>query len=273
MSGPRVSRAAAISAALTIAGCAAFAAWCAISWPSPEPFGITPSAPRAEISPAAGAITKTPEKAEADRESSTAIDTKTSKPDDQRPSFDVVRVEPTGDALVAGHFATNAEVELRVDGRRVAQATANSSGDFFIVPPPLEAGAHRLELAAKSEMATPVVSNVVTVDVPAQATTVPLGHATVSEAAAPTPQTPFRPAVQTSPMAGLRQPASVVASRTGSERHFASRLHAQSSRARELLRLSRSAEERRDQDLLASVAPSVPQSERITIQGGGHTTK
>jgi hypothetical protein len=205
-----------------------------------------------------------------------AIEEDAAKPADRRPSFDVVRVEPTGDAVIAGHFSANSAVELRVDGRSVAQTTADSSGDFAFVPPPLEAGAHRLELAAKNEPVTPVVSDAVTVEVPAQGATTPPAHAPISERAVLSPEAPAaiaRPAAASATEAALRKPGATTAFKFGREGLIAFRLHAQSSRARELLRLSRAAEERRDQELMALVGSSTPQIRETVFYGGGHTSK
>ena len=60
------------------------------------------------------------------------------------PTFDVVRLDPNGAAVVAGQVAAGAQVSLLVDGAEVATATADESGKFvamFDLPP---AGAGRL---------------------------------------------------------------------------------------------------------------------------------
>ncbi|WP_210035516.1 LysM peptidoglycan-binding domain-containing protein [Methylobacterium sp. PvR107] len=69
----------------------------------------------------------------------------------EAPRFDIVRVEPNGDAVVAGRGAPHAEVEMLVDGKPVAKATADASGQFAIVPPALPAGSStiRLRMTAK----------------------------------------------------------------------------------------------------------------------------
>ena len=54
--------------------------------------------------------------------------------------FDIVRVEPNGEAVVAGRGAPNTVVELLVDGRAVARALTDPNGQFAIVPPALPAG-------------------------------------------------------------------------------------------------------------------------------------
>lgn len=64
----------------------------------------------------------------------------------EAPRFDIVRVEPNGDAVVAGRGAPHAVVEMLVDGKSVAKATADASGQFAIVPPALPAGSSEIRL-------------------------------------------------------------------------------------------------------------------------------
>ena len=85
-----------------------------------------------------------------------------------RPAFDVVRVDPTGETVVAGHAAPKAVVELRDGGRVIAKVVADEGGQFVILPPPLPPGSHRLELAAPDGGSSTVVSDPVTIDVAAQ---------------------------------------------------------------------------------------------------------
>ncbi|MCJ2059745.1 LysM peptidoglycan-binding domain-containing protein [Methylobacterium sp. J-048] len=62
------------------------------------------------------------------------------------PRFDIVRVEPNGDAVVAGRGAPDAVIEMLVDGKPVARATADANGQFALVPPALPAGSSALRL-------------------------------------------------------------------------------------------------------------------------------
>ena len=88
------------------------------------------------------------------------------KPDaEPAPAFDVVRVEPTGETVVAGHAAPRAKVELRDDERALASVTADDNGQFVILPEPLAAGSHRLRLAANDDKGVARLSDVVPVDV------------------------------------------------------------------------------------------------------------
>ena len=62
------------------------------------------------------------------------------------PVFDVVRVEPTGDAVVAGRAAPGAVVELLRNGAAHDRSTADAGGQFAMVPPSLSPGTHDLSL-------------------------------------------------------------------------------------------------------------------------------
>ncbi|QFU17017.1 LysM peptidoglycan-binding domain-containing protein [Microvirga thermotolerans] len=62
------------------------------------------------------------------------------------PSFDIVRVEPNGDSVIAGRAAPGATIEL-LDGDQVhARAVADASGLFAITPPPFPVGSHQIVL-------------------------------------------------------------------------------------------------------------------------------
>ncbi|WP_237684220.1 LysM peptidoglycan-binding domain-containing protein [Pseudaminobacter soli (ex Zhang et al. 2022)] len=63
------------------------------------------------------------------------------------PSFDVVRVEPGGSIVIAGHAAANAKVEAIIGSRVIGSATAGPEGDFAIVlEKPLEPGDYSIVL-------------------------------------------------------------------------------------------------------------------------------
>ncbi|SDO36014.1 LysM domain-containing protein [Methylobacterium phyllostachyos] len=65
---------------------------------------------------------------------------------DAVPRFDIVRVEPNGDTVVAGQGAPHAVVEMLVNGKPVARATADAGGQFAVVPPALPAGSSQIRL-------------------------------------------------------------------------------------------------------------------------------
>lgn len=62
------------------------------------------------------------------------------------PSFDVVRVEPDGESVIAGRAAPGATIELLRGEHVHARAVADASGLFALVPPPLPNGTHQVVL-------------------------------------------------------------------------------------------------------------------------------
>ncbi len=65
------------------------------------------------------------------------------------PTFDLVRVEPTGDAVIAGRSAPNSKVEILSGKDVVATGKANDTGSWAIVlADPLKSGAHDLSVRA-----------------------------------------------------------------------------------------------------------------------------
>lgn len=65
------------------------------------------------------------------------------------PTFDIARIEPSGDAVIAGRAAPGATVELLRNGEVHDRAVADQSGQFVIVPPQLPSGTYDLTLRAK----------------------------------------------------------------------------------------------------------------------------
>jgi hypothetical protein len=64
------------------------------------------------------------------------------------PSFDIVRIEPRGDAVIAGRSLPGVTVQLLRDGVIQDKATTDASGHFVMVPPRLPPGRHELTLVA-----------------------------------------------------------------------------------------------------------------------------
>jgi hypothetical protein len=62
------------------------------------------------------------------------------------PSFDIVRVEPNGDSVIAGRAAPGATIELLRNGEPHFRAVADQGGVFALVPPPLPPGSHEIVL-------------------------------------------------------------------------------------------------------------------------------
>jgi nucleoid-associated protein YgaU len=65
------------------------------------------------------------------------------------PAFDIARIEPTGEAVIAGRAAPGATVELLRNGELHDSAVADQSGQFVMVPPRLPPGTYDLTLRSK----------------------------------------------------------------------------------------------------------------------------
>ncbi len=85
-------------------------------------------------------------------------------------SFDVVRVEPTGELVVAGHGTPLAQIELLDGSVTIAQTQNDAGGQFAIVlPKPLAPGDHLLGLRASIPGGQSAISpQSVTVSVPSK---------------------------------------------------------------------------------------------------------
>ena len=68
------------------------------------------------------------------------------------PTFDVVRVEPTGDAVIAGTAASGATIEVLDGGKPVAKARANENGDWALaLDRPMSPGTHDLSIRTTTQ--------------------------------------------------------------------------------------------------------------------------
>jgi nucleoid-associated protein YgaU len=70
------------------------------------------------------------------------------RPSATPPSFDIVRVEPSGESVIAGRTAPGATVELLRNGKSHARIASDASGLFAFVPPPFPPGSHEIVLQA-----------------------------------------------------------------------------------------------------------------------------
>ena len=65
------------------------------------------------------------------------------------PSFDVVRVDPSGSLVIAGRAAPGSAVTVTSDGAAIGNAIADANGEWVILPPDrVSAGNHQLALSA-----------------------------------------------------------------------------------------------------------------------------
>jgi nucleoid-associated protein YgaU len=73
-------------------------------------------------------------------------------------TFDVARIEPTGDAVIAGQAKPGATVELLRNGEVHDRVVADQSGQFVMVPPRLPSGTYDLTLRSKQPDGTQATS-------------------------------------------------------------------------------------------------------------------
>lgn len=94
-------------------------------------------------------------------------------PDITTPTFDIVRVEPTGEAVMAGVALPNNQIQIVSDGEIIAEAKANGSGEWALVLETAFApGGHSISIrtiSAKGEVQA-VSEEQVTIGVPSAPT-------------------------------------------------------------------------------------------------------
>jgi hypothetical protein len=121
------------------------------------------------------ATTATPDAAPATNAAPTVVPNTAATPDAAgklaAPSFDVVRINPNGDAVVAGRAAPGARITLLDDGQPIGEAKADDRGDWVLLPNSSVApGEHKFTLKMETENAPPLLSErMVIVVVPAPA--------------------------------------------------------------------------------------------------------
>jgi nucleoid-associated protein YgaU len=77
-----------------------------------------------------------------------------------KPSFDTVRVEKTGEAVIAGTAEAGSEVVVMLDGETIGTATANADGAFVVIPEKaLPQGSGALTIEAKGANETTAVKS------------------------------------------------------------------------------------------------------------------
>ena len=179
----------------------------------PNPLPVPPAPTIAPAAPAPIGAEAPADKAPAQATASPPTQAAAASP--AEPAFDVVNVDPSGEAVIAGRAAPNAKVELRDAGKTVAEATADAAGQFVIIPPALTPGDHSLSLAASAEKAQPAISGSVAVSVPAQQAKVAAsGPGPESKtAAAPAPAATPQPAAPQLAMRTVATPSSPPGSR------------------------------------------------------------
>jgi len=74
------------------------------------------------------------------------------------PAFDIVRVEPNGEAVIAGRAAPGATVELLRNGEPHDRVVADQAGQFAMIPPALPPGNYDLTLRVRQADGQEIVS-------------------------------------------------------------------------------------------------------------------
>lgn len=145
--------------------------------PAPEPVMTPESAPEPVMTPepapeAAPEPVMTPEPAPPPAETQAAETAPAPAPVPVQPEpvkvilpeFDVVRVAPTGDIVVAGRAAPGSVVTVYDDGRPIGQIKADGRGEWVMLPDePLPPGSRELSLSSRLADADPVWSEKVVV--------------------------------------------------------------------------------------------------------------
>ena len=82
----------------------------------------------------------------------------------ERPSFDVIRVEPGGDAVMAGRAKPGSTVVIIADGKPIGEVTADGRGEWVFVPTAqLKPGSRELSLEMRVPGGKPMASEDVVV--------------------------------------------------------------------------------------------------------------
>ena len=115
-----------------------------------------------------------------------------------------MRVEPTGDALIAGRAAPGSEVVVKFNGVAVGTAVANEDGAFVVTPDkPLPTGPGALSIESKSNEVVVASADTVAVDVKAGAVDTPMVAVLKADEPTQVIQVPAKPALPPSKTVNL----------------------------------------------------------------------
>jgi hypothetical protein len=115
--------------------------------------------PATEPKPQAEQSETAPETPKAEGEAAPAAETEPSKAAAEVPSFDVVRIEGSGEGVIAGRAAPGWTIHLESNGEKIAETVVDDDGAWSVVlDKPLAAGDHALSLKAISPDGTSSLS-------------------------------------------------------------------------------------------------------------------
>ena len=171
--------------------------------PAPNPAETAKTtAPASEPSKTVATETAAPAAAPA---TETAAAAPAAKP--EPPAFDIVRVSPEGDALVAGRALAGAEVSVKIDGVEKASAVADPQGKFvamFALPPSATPRVVQLSMQPETGEAIASADEVVLAPTPATAAATDAGATgtTADETQVAQAETAAEGGTQAAPAAG-----------------------------------------------------------------------
>ena len=158
-----------------------------------EPAAPATPAPEAPAGTTAEIQDQARQQAQSTAEAPAATPAPSAQPDSAAPSFDVVRVEKSGDTVIAGRAEPDSEVNVKTQsGETIGKARADGSGSWAIVAEtPLAPGSHEIGIEAQDSAGeTHLSKDVVVVVVPEPAAaSAPSGPSASSTAATPASET------------------------------------------------------------------------------------
>ena len=150
------------------------------------PAAVSAPAPTVPAKPAAVAPAPSPQPAA----SAATTPPAQQKPQEAiKPSFDIVRVNPQGGAVMAGRAAPGAEVNVAENGRQIGSTTADEQGQWVLLPDkPIAPGSSELTVASREpDQKKPVQGEAPVVILMPQKPASPATAASSAPAAAPAP--------------------------------------------------------------------------------------
>jgi nucleoid-associated protein YgaU len=154
------------------------------SEPAKQAEPMASAEPTQQAAPAPAATTAAPAPATAEAPATAPAPSSTQMATLVPPAFDVVRVEPNGEAVIAGRAMAGSQVTVLDGSISLGGVAADGRGQWvFVVDPPLTPGGHELSLEARLADGRVVASTDVVV------VNVPLPQIAVAPQASPEPST------------------------------------------------------------------------------------